>query len=125
MTFVLWSVSIIANKMSESSPMIYVLAVYGSCLVMLVMGGFYFFFTSSEISTNAFKASLFVMVGSLFFLASDSILSHDKFNEHQRFLDWKEGHKILILLLLMGTYYIAQFCIGKGAFFVAVYFTER
>lgn len=51
------------------------------------------------------------MVGSLIFFASDNFLAHGKFNT------WYNDHVSgsTSTYLIMITYYIAQFMIGKGA----------
>lgn len=43
----------------------------------------------------------------------------------QPFWNGRQTYKILILCLLMGTYYLAQLLLAKGAFFVAVHFTSQ
>lgn len=64
------------------------------------------------------------MLGALTFFASDNLLAHGKFNN--AFTDPSASNKWqpIFSCLIMITYYVAQFLITKGAFLVAVYYTE-
>lgn len=105
---------------------IYVLAIYGSCLVLLTMGGFFFFFCTSHIrSKTIFHAGLCFMFGTITFFASDNLLAHGKFNSAFINPAVIEKWQPIFSLLIMITYYVAQFLVAKGTFLVAVYYTSE
>ena len=87
-----------------------ILCIYGAVLVMLTMGGFFFYFVTCHISSETYKAGILLMIGSLVFLASDNFLAHGKFNSHYPI------SKFWNSFLIMITYYLAQFLITKGIF---------
>lgn len=120
MAFSFWSISFMVTFLEKGDVMVYVLAIYGSCLVLLTMGGFFFFFTTFHVSDTIQKAGLLFMFGSLIFFASDNFLAHGKFDkDYQKVVSDSLG-----TYLIMITYYAAQFMMAKGGFFVAVHYTE-
>lgn len=58
----------------------YVLPLYGTCLVLLVIAAFFFFFMSYKIDKILLKAGIFIVLGSILFYTSDSFLAHGKYN---------------------------------------------
>jgi hypothetical protein len=85
------------------------------------MGGFFFFFNISHTNSKViFHSGLCFMFGALTFFASDNLLAHGKFNIKFTDSSWQ----FIFSCLIMITYYVAQFLITKGAFLVAVYYTE-
>ena len=100
------------------SPMPYILALYGSVLVMLVMAGLFFYFTTASIDPVVKQAGMLIMIGSLLFLASDNFLAQGKYNTVSYPINafWNT-------LLIMITYYAAQWLIMKGAFMSSVWLT--
>lgn len=78
--FSFFSISTLNGYLSSSDPVRFVLDLYGTILVLLAMGGFFFFFTSHSISSNVYWAGLLLMFGSLIFFASDNFLAHGKYN---------------------------------------------
>ena len=58
------------------------------------------------------------MIGSLIFFASDNFLAHGKYDTAYQ----KAVSPALNTWLIMVTYYVAQWLIGKGTFMVAVEF---
>ncbi len=62
LAFAFWSISfalthLLPNKDgSPDTTAIYIMAIYGTCLVMLVMGGFFYFFTTWRLGNNIFKS---------------------------------------------------------------------
>lgn len=106
--------------LEQDSIMNYVLPVYGTFLVMLCMGGFFFFFTCFRISADTLQAGIFFMIGALVFYTSDNILAHNKFNKNPSYM--AKFSKSFNAYWIMITYYVAQFLIGKGAFMVCAHF---
>jgi uncharacterized membrane protein YhhN len=119
-TFSFWSISFINQSLTPSDPIQYVLDVYGTVLVLLTMGGFFFFFVTADVSDTIRKAGLLIMFGCLVFFVSDNTLAHGKYD--------KSYQKIISASLnsyfIMVTYYAAQWLIAKGTFLVAVHFSE-
>jgi uncharacterized membrane protein YhhN len=124
MTFAFWSISFIIKSLAPDQGMyVYILAVYGSCLVLLTMGGFFFFFNTSHIhSDTVFHGGLCFMFGTLIFFASDNFLAHGKFNP--TFKDSPYWQSIFTYLIMI-TYYLAQFLVAKGTFLFAVFWEEE
>ena len=58
----------------------YVLPLYGTCLVLLVIAAFFFFFMSHKIDKILLKAGIFIVLGSILFYTSDSFIAHGKYN---------------------------------------------
>jgi len=110
----------VLKYLEEGSILQYVLSIYGAFLVMLCMGGLFFFFTSFRISTVTLKAGICFMVVAIFFYLCDNMVAQNKFNKNPTFVS--TFSKSLNAYLLMISYYKAQFLIGKGAFMVCVYF---
>lgn len=81
---------------------------------MLVLASLFYYFTSNQINDLLFQATVFAVIGSLLFLASDTLLAFYTFHP-----DWKTK---IVSLLLMLTYYFAQFLIGKSGIKTAAYF---
>lgn len=114
--FSFWSISTIVTYLAGASIK-YVLDLYATLLVLLVMGGFFFFFTTYYLSRNLMWAGILLMFGSLIFFASDNFLAHGKYNTW--YMDKVSASSNTYIVLL--TYYIAQFLIGKGTFFLALH----
>ena len=123
MTLSFWSIGIIIRSLSASEVgyMQWILAVYGSVLVLLTMAGFFFFFMLSRLSATLNIAGWLLMIGSLIFFASDNFLAHGKYDPSYK----KVISPALNTWLIMVTYYVAQWMIGKGTFMVAVEFVEN
>ena len=120
-SFAFWSVSFLVKYLESDSIMNVVMPIYGTFLVMLCMGGFFFFFTTFRLTSALLKAGLCFMLGSLIFFASDNILAHNKFNKNLTYL--ATFSKSLNAYLIMVTYYVAQFFMAKGAFWVCLHFS--
>jgi uncharacterized membrane protein YhhN len=90
--------------------------VYGTILLMLVMASLFYYFTSSHIDNLLFQATVFAAIGSLLFLANDTLLAFYTFHP-----DWKTK---IVSFLLMLTYYISQFLIGKSGIKTAGFFNQ-
>lgn len=60
------------------------------------------------------------MIGSIVFFISDNCLAHGKFDKAYT----EVVSKMMSAILVMVTYYLAQFLIGKGTFLVAVHYSE-
>lgn len=118
--FSFFSISTLNSNLTGTDPIRYVLDLYGTILVLLTMGGFFFFFTSRTISDASYWAGLLFMFGSLIFFASDNFLAHGKFNDAYKHRVTPSTNAYFIMV----TYYVAQFMIGKGAYFVAVHYHE-
>lgn len=121
MTFSFWSISIIIHYLALGDFMIWVLALYGSVLVLLTMAGFFFFFMTALISKTLNTAGWLLMIGSIVFFASDNFLAHGKYDQGYQ----KAISPSLNTWLIMVTYYAAQWMIGKGTFMVAVQLVEN
>ena len=63
-------------------------------------------------------AGCFFMFGSLIFYASDNFIAHGKWNTWYTDRVSASANSYLIMI----TYYVAQFLIAKGTFFVAKHF---
>jgi hypothetical protein len=87
LTFSFWSISFMVRELKpeQVTPYMLVLAVYGSCLVLLTMGAFFYFFTTSHLSTAVFTSGALFVAGALIFFASDNFLAHGKFNQKYPF----------------------------------------
>lgn len=126
MTFSFWSISFIVRALDQSDlfPYMLILAVYGSCLVLLAMGAFFYFFTTSHLSPTLFVSGLLFVAGALVFLASDNFLAHGKFNKLYPFFSGEGSSspekESMSSYLIMITYYVAQYLLAKGAFFFTV-----
>ena len=122
LAFAFWSISFtLVHLYQGGDSVIYILAIYGTCLVMLVMGGFFYFFLTNKLGSNILKSGLLFMVGSIIFFISDNCLAHGKFDTVYRDLISQRTNTFLIMI----TYYVAQFFIGKGTFLVAVHYCEE
>lgn len=118
--FSFFSISTLNSNLSGTDPIRYVLDLYGTILVLLTMGGFFFFFTGRTVSDSSYWAGLLFMFGSLVFFFSDNFLAHGKYNDTYKHRVTASTNAYFIMI----TYYAAQFMIGKGAYFVAVHFRE-
>jgi hypothetical protein len=58
----------------------YVLPLYGACLVLLVVTALFFFFMTFKIDKLLLKSGILIIVGSILFYASDSFIAHGKYN---------------------------------------------
>jgi hypothetical protein len=97
--------------------MMIVLPIYGTFLVLLVMGGLFIFFMTFR-QKNALKAGICFLIGSLVFYASDNFLSHGKFDNAYMANVTASANAIIVMI----TYYLAQYLMGKGGIAVARYF---
>ena len=95
----------------------YVLPLYGTCLVLLVITAFFFFFMSQKIDLMLRKAGSLIIFGSILFYASDSFLAHGKYSSSYIEKVGKSGNAYIIML----TYYICQFAIGTASLTIADY----
>jgi hypothetical protein len=95
----------------------YILPVYGAILVLLVVAALFFLFTTSKIGGSALRAGILFALGSFIFYASDSFLAHGKFNDC--YIE-KVGESANAAILMV-TYYIAQYLLGKGGLSVAIH----
>jgi uncharacterized membrane protein YhhN len=118
LTFSFWSIGNIMKGLTNDSIMNYILPIYGAFLVLLVVSSLFFLFTTSKIGGFALRSGILFAVGSFVFYASDSFLAHGKFNAgyQDRVSDSANA------AILMVTYYIAQYMLGKGGLSVAIYF---
>lgn len=108
-SFSFWSIGKIIQFIDDGSIMMVIIPIYGTFLCMLVMGGLFFFFMTFN-QKPALKAALCFMIGSIVFYASDSVLAHGKFD-----LSYKANVSTFTnATLIMVTYYVAQFLMGKG-----------
>lgn len=82
------------------------------------MGGFFIYFVASRASSQMYWASLFFMFGALIFYASDNFLAHGKYNTWYTDRVSQSTNSYLIMI----TYYVAQFLMGKGAYLVGRHF---
>lgn len=114
--FSIYSLSQVVTKIEPGSIMVYVVPVYGTILLMLVMASLFYYFTSNHIDNLLFQATVFAAIGSLLFLTSDTLLAFYTFHP-----DWKTK---IVSFLLMLTYYIAQFLIGKSGIKTAAFFNQ-
>jgi hypothetical protein len=122
MTFSFASISTVISYLSASDEYIkYVLDVYGTVLTLLTMGGFFIYFYACRVSSYMYWAGLFFMFGSLIFYASDNFIAHGKWNTWYTDRVSASTNSYLIMI----TYYVAQFLMGKGAFLVARHFTDN
>ena len=96
----------------------YILPVYGSFLVLLVVSSLFFLFTTSKIGGFALRSGILFAIGAFIFYASDSFLAHGKFNPGYQ----NKVNDSANAAILMVTYYIAQYLLGKGGLSVANYF---
>ena len=97
------------------------LDVYGTVLTLLTMGGFFIYFVGSRASSQMYWAGLLFMFGALIFYASDNFLAHGKYNTWYTDKVSQSTNSYLIMI----TYYVAQFMMGKGAYFVGRHFVEN
>ena len=59
LAFAFWSISFtLVHLYQGGDSVIYILAIYGTCLVMLVMGGFFYFFLTNKLGSNILKSGL-------------------------------------------------------------------
>lgn len=102
----------------------YVIPVYGTCLLLLTMAGFFFYFVTSNVAAFGKKPGLLVMFGAIIFYLSDNFLAHASYNKTQAYLAIFEHREWYNTLLIMITYYVAQFMLGKGALLTGRYFSQ-
>lgn len=101
----------------------YVLSIYGSCLLLFAIAGFFFYFNTSHIkSKTIFYAGLCFMVGALSFFTSDNFLAHGKFNIGFQNLVRKEKWEEFVIFIVFISYFGAQFLVTKGTLLVTAYF---
>lgn len=86
LTFTFWSISLLTVFVGIGDSKAYIFAVYGACLSLFVMGGCFFYFTTSHISSNLKRAGQLIMTGCLVFFVSDNFVAHNKFNLDYRVL---------------------------------------
>lgn len=79
-TFSFWSIGVIMRDLDDGSIMLLIVPIYGTFLVLLVVGGLFFFFMTRNQSL-ALKAGICFMIGAIVFYASDSFLAHGKFDK--------------------------------------------
>jgi len=118
LTFSFWSIGNIMAQLSKDSIMNYILPVYGAFLVLLVVAALFFLFTTSKIGGFALRSGILFALGSFIFYASDSFLAHGKFNDSYK----GKVNESANAAILMVTYYIAQYLLGKGGLSIATYF---
>lgn len=69
------------RQLDADSIMIYILPIYGTSLVLLVVTAVFFLFMSNKIDSLTLKAGILFVIGAIIFYASDSILAHGKYNK--------------------------------------------
>jgi uncharacterized membrane protein YhhN len=97
---------------------VYVLPIYGTFLLMMVMAALFYFFTCRELDPLIAEGALFVLVGAISFFISDSLLAEMNFNPNV--IEYKK----IMSFFNMVTYYLGQFLIGKAGVKIAAYFTR-
>jgi uncharacterized membrane protein YhhN len=120
MTFSFFSISTISNYLAPDDYVKYILDIYGTVLTLLTMAGFFVFFVCHKVSSEMYWAGLLWMFASLIFYASDNFLAHGKYNTW--YIDRVSASTNSYLIMI--TYYVAQFLIGKGAYFAASHFSK-
>lgn len=111
-----FALSGIVVKLEAGSIVVYVLPIYGTFLLMMVMASFFFYFTCRHVDPLINEASILAMVGALSFFISDILLAELNFNT-----DFADSEKILSLFNMI-TYYLGQFLIGKAGIKIAAFF---
>lgn len=71
--FCFFSLSQVVAKIEPWSVMVYVVPVYGTILLMLVMAVLFYCFTSNHIDSLLFEATILAAIGSVSLLASDTL----------------------------------------------------
>ena len=61
--FSFWSNSTINSELDSGDYIRYVMDVYGTILVLAVLGGFFFYFTTYKVSSDIYWAGLLFMFG--------------------------------------------------------------
>lgn len=102
----------------------YVIPVYGTCLLLLTMAGFFFYFVTSSVEAFGRTPGLLVMFGTITFYLSDNFLAHANYNTSKPYLQLFEHRQWYNTLLIMVSYYVAQFLLGKGGLLTARYFSQ-
>jgi CHASE2 domain-containing sensor protein len=97
-----------------------IVPVYGTFLCLLAMGGFFIFFMTFRIRP-ALKLGICCIVGAIIFYASDSFLAHGKFDTAYQ----EKVSPTMNSILLMVTYYVAQYLMGKAGLSMAEYTEEN
>jgi len=97
--------------------MMYVLPLYGTCLVLLVVSSLFFFFMIYRVDSRLRNAGILILFGSVIFYVSDSFLAHGKFNTSYIDLVGKSGNAYIIMI----TYYVCQYLLGTAALAVSDY----
>lgn len=115
--FSFWSIGSMMRDLDNGSIMEYVLPVYGTFLVLLVMGGLFIFFMTYKVKL-AIKAGICFLIGAAVFYSSDNFLAHGKFDNAYKNQVSTSANAYIIMI----TYYVAQFLMGKGGLAVAEYF---
>jgi hypothetical protein len=67
------------QNIAPDSILNYVLPVYGTFLLMLVMGALFFFFLVKGVSKLSLIASILILVGAVLFFISDNLLAQGAF----------------------------------------------
>ena len=115
--FSIWSATfiIIYHKKGGGTP---ITLFYDIVLVLQVLAGFYFYFTTASISSELNKAGLFFMIGSLVYFGSYNFLAQGQYNRIYPINPFWNSFLIMI------SYYVAQWLIVKGAFMTSVWLVE-
>jgi uncharacterized membrane protein YhhN len=111
-----WSIGSIMRYLDEGSVIMIVIPVYGTFLCLLAMGGLFIFFMTFRIGP-ALKIGIYCMMGGLVFYASDSFLAHGKFDTAYK----EKVASATNDVILMVTYYLAQYMMGKAGLAMAEY----
>jgi uncharacterized membrane protein YhhN len=114
--FTFYIMSDIVSQQEEGSPVVYIMATYGTFLLMMVMASFFFYFTCKDIDELVGLAGLLAAIGAVSFYFSDLLLAENNFNS-----ELKDREKVISLFNMI-TYYLGQFLIGKSAVKTAAYF---
>jgi len=103
------------HYLEAGSVMMFVIPLYGTSLVLLVVSSIFFFFMSKKIGCLPLSAGILFIVGAIIFYISDSLIAHGKFTTPYI----EQVSQSLNSTLIMVTYYVCQYLIASGAFAVS------
>jgi len=105
------------HYLETDSVMMYILPVYGTSLVLLVVSAIFFFFMSKKVGCLPLSAGILFVFGAILFYISDSLIAHGKYTTP--YIDLV--NQALNSTLIMATYYVCQYLIASGAFAISDY----
>jgi hypothetical protein len=122
MTFTFVSINTIIKHLApgEAGVIEFLLDLYGSVIALIVAGGFFIFFAGMSASPQMYWSSLFFMIASLCFYASDNFLLHGRYDTWYMDRVSQTGNSFLVMI----PHYAGQFLLGKGAFYAASHFSR-